>query len=102
MQAVTEEKCEARTAEPVYGILLSSHTLCIIPFSPIPPCKELNIKSILFSDKVHSALFNPPDDVLPETLPLITSMLNPSLLRLFCKTDDKWCSFDNPYPARKA
>jgi len=39
--------------------------------------------------------------VLPETLPLTTSIFNPSFLRLFCKTKDKCCSFGNPYPAIK-
>ena len=47
------------------------------------------IKSIPGSDKLHSTLFNPPDDVLPETLPLITLMFKPACLRLFSKTIDK-------------
>ena len=54
------------------------------------------IRSMPGSDKLHSALFNPPDEVLPETLPFITSIFNPSLLRLFSKTKDKCCSLGKP------
>ena len=59
------------------------------------------IKSTSLSDNVHSALFKPPDEVLPDTLPLITSILNPSAIKLSFKTTDKWCSLDKPYPAIK-
>ena len=59
------------------------------------------IKSIPGSDKLQSTLFNPPDVVLPETLPLITLIFKPASLRLFSKTIDKWCSLGNPYPAIK-
>ena len=54
------------------------------------------IRSIPGSDKLHSALFNPPEDVLPETLPFITWMLNPSCFKLFSKTKDKWYSLGKP------
>ena len=54
------------------------------------------IRSIPGSDKVHSAIFKPPAEVLPETLPLIISILCPSKLKLFCKTTDKCCSLGNP------
>ena len=46
-------------------------------------------KSIPGSDKLQSALFNPPDEVLPETLPLMTLISNPAFLRFFSKTIDK-------------
>jgi hypothetical protein len=47
------------------------------------------IKSIPGSDKLQSALFNPPEEVLPETLPLITLIFKPASLRLLSKTIDK-------------
>ena len=52
-----------------------------ISFAP----KHKIIKSILLSDKVHSALFKPPDEVLPETLPFITAILNHLTLGYFVK-----------------
>ena len=47
------------------------------------------IKSILGSDKLQSTLFNPPDDVLPETLPLIILIFKVVLITSFMNSGVK-------------
>ena len=60
-----------------------------IPLSISLAPRPKMIKSIPGSDKLHSAIFNPPEDVLPETLPLIIFIFKPSFLKSLSNTTDK-------------